>query len=170
MRPQTVTTYQEHYQSPKPNPKARQNRPKTVPIARKKKVQDFDGPDESLQNYRPNEKSLNIAANCVYLNVFMPPQANINILPKVLNHSQPKNMVSKPKAIKFKEKSTEKNNANDYWKLEKKKASRAYTFKDKKKLFEPPWGYKGHQPRPTTSGDPKCCSFLRPKVKIDYPI
>lgn len=184
MRPKTATpstTYMEHFQDPKQKPKARLSRPKTVP----KKIDDvartsiqvsplhhqqIDEVAGMLQlcpyNQQWNENDLFITANCVYVNVSTPNQIKFNIPDDHL--AQKKSIkVTAPNAIKFVKKSVKKPDVHEeYWKTTKK-VSKPDKTKGTGKLFEPPWGYKGHQPRPITVSSLNCCSNCQPKVSKD---
>lgn len=149
-----ASTYQEHYQIPKSKPKARTIRPKTAPATQKKvqnpQIQKF-APSDSTQNFQ--NLRMVVFAKCVHINV--PAESFRN---QTLKNDSNKSKKWKLKSIKPEK--SEKNAVEEYWKTEKEKVGKQDKSKGTGKLFEPPWGYKGHQPRPKTSSDPICCSFF----------
>lgn len=118
-------------------------------------------PDKNQQVKKPQnvnpvqppkgENHLMISANCVHVNVFMPNQTTFNIPVQ----SKCEIACKALKNVEINTKSKEAKEIDNYWKPEKKEVAK----KDKKvaKLFDPPWNYKGHQPRSNSESDHKCC-------------
>ena len=106
---------------------------------------------QSHQKPHGGENRLVINANCVHLNVYMPNNLTLNL--PVQSHSKsPVKGIAQTKTDQAK---LAKKNIDDFWKTDKKIEPKK---NDKVvKLFDPPWGYKGHQPMQVSSADFMCC-------------
>lgn len=118
-------------------------------------LQNAQNSQQQSQSHRKShegENRLIINANCVHLNVYMPNHLALNLQEKSQSKCPVKGVVAQTKIDQAK---MAKKTIDDFWKAENKIEPKK---NDKVvKLFDPPWGYKGHQPKPVTSSDFMCC-------------
>ena len=151
-RPQTGTTYQDHFQDWNVKPKQQNVRPKTAPVKFIETFEDFQCPVPfNFRHKKTPEVNLcqhrNISAEgkCVHVNVYSHYQINCKNIPTddlkdfidyiyTSERKEAEKLAVKPK-LKRKE-------SNPRFKI-KRNVKVIKRDNKKAKLFEPPWGYKG---------------------------
>lgn len=98
---------------------------------------------------RAGENRLVINANCVHLNVMMPNQVSLNVSGKKPQAKGAKNAVVNCQPFDIGHQiQSQLAKFDSFSKPAQKNESKKNCQEGK--LFDPPWGYKGHQPRPAT--------------------